>query len=100
MGTEAEAEAARGRLGTGPVMVGLSEPEAGAGVSAAEGWGAEGWGAEGWGTEGCGAGGGGTGGGGAGEAGGLGADAPKLGGIPPGLDWFPLPSGPPAWSPA
>jgi hypothetical protein len=95
MGTEAEAEAARGRLGTGPVMVGLSEPEAGAGVSAAEGWGAEGWG-----TEGCGAGGGGTGGGGAGEAGGLGADAPKLGGIPPGLDWFPLPSGPPAWSPA
>jgi hypothetical protein len=95
MGTEAEAEAARGRLGTGPVMVGLSEPEAGAGVSAAEGWGAEGWG-----TEGCGAGGGGTGGGGTGEAGGLGADAPKLGGIPPGLDWFPLPSGPPAWSPA
>jgi hypothetical protein len=95
MGTEAEAEAARGRLGTGPVMVGLSEPEAGAGVSAAEGWGAEGWG-----TEGCGAGGGGTGGGGAGEAGGLGADAPKLGGIPPGLDWFPVPSGPPAWSPA
>jgi hypothetical protein len=95
MGTEAEAEAARGRLGTGPVMVGLSEPEAGAGVSAAEGWGAEGWG-----TEGCGAGGGGRGGGGAGEAGGLGADAPKLGGIPPGLDWFPLPSGPPAWSPA
>jgi hypothetical protein len=90
MGTEAEAEAARGRLGTGPVMVGLSEPEAGAGVSAAEGWGAEGWG-----TEGCGA-----GGGGAGEAGGLGADAPKLGGIPPGLDWFPVPSGPPAWSPA
>jgi hypothetical protein len=95
MGTEAEAEAARGRLGTGPVMVGLSEPEAGAGVSAAEGWGAEGWGTEGCGAEGCGA-----GGGGAGEAGGLGADAPKLGGIPPGLDWFPVPSGPPAWSPA
>jgi hypothetical protein len=90
MGTEAEAEAARGRLGTGPVMVGLSEPEADAGVS-----GAESCGMEGWGTEGCGA-----GGGGAGEAGGLGADAPKLGGIPPGLDWFPLPSGPPAWSPA
>jgi hypothetical protein len=98
MGTEAEA--ARGRLGTGPVMVGLSEPEAGAGVSAAEGWGAEGWGTEGCGAGGGGTGGGGTGGGGAGEAGGLGADAPKLGGIPPGLDWFPLPSGPPAWSPA
>jgi len=42
----------------------------------------------------------GPGAGGAGGLGGLGEEAPKLGGTPPGLDWFLLPPGPPAWSPA
>jgi len=70
-GTGSVARAGGG--GTGPVIVGPSGAWAGAK---------------------------GPGSGRAGGLGGLGEDAPKLGGTPPGLDWFPLPPGPPAWSPA